>query len=168
MSNSENGIDLSKLEPVLRKYEQDPGALIPVLQEAQQIYGYLPRPVLEEIARRRRVPLNQVYGVVTFYSQFYLERRGRNIIRCCDGTACHVRGAAKIINFLENELGIQAGQTTPDYEFTLEVVYCLGSCALAPVVVVNDRILGQMNPEKMASVLEKLRSAVAASSEQNA
>ncbi|MGQ9552483.1 MAG: NADH-quinone oxidoreductase subunit NuoE [Anaerolineae bacterium] len=149
-------IDLNKLEEVFARCGEEKGALIPVLQAAQGIYGYLPREVLEEIAKRLRVPLSRVYGIVTFYSQFYLTRRGKNVIRCCDGTACHVRGAASIIGALEQRLGIRAGQTTPDYQFTLEVVYCLGSCALAPVAVVNDHILGHMTAEKMERVIEDL------------
>lgn len=149
-------VDLNKLEEVFARYGEEKGALIPVLQAAQGIYGYLPREVLEEIAKRLRVPLSRVYGIVTFYSQFYLTRRGKNVIRCCDGTACHVRGAASIIGALEQRLGIRAGQTTPDYQFTLEVVYCLGSCALAPVAVVNDHILGHMTAEKMERVIEDL------------
>jgi len=151
-----DNVDLEKLEVVFERYGQEKGALIPTLQAAQDIYGYLPREVLQTIAARLGVPLNQVYGVVTFYSQFYLERRGRNVIRCCDGTACHVRGAATIIRALEERLGIKAGETTPDYEVTLEVVYCLGSCALAPVVVVNNQIMGHMTPEKMNAVLDRL------------
>ena len=105
-------VDLSKLDAVFEEYGENRGGLIPVLQAAQAALGYLPREALQEISRRLSVPLSQVYGVVTFYSQFYLERRGRNIIRCCDGTACHVRGAASIIRHLEGKLGVAAGQTT--------------------------------------------------------
>ena len=155
MSEQET-VDLSKLGAVFQEYGEEKGALIPVLQAAQGVYGYLPREVLQEIGRCLKAPLSQVYGVVTFYGQFYLERRGRNIIRCCDGTACHVRGAVNIIHALEERLGIKAGQTTPDYGFTLEVVYCLGSCALAPVVVVNDHIIGHMTPERMSEVIDHL------------
>jgi len=153
---AQEAVDLSRLEEVFARHGDERGALIPVLQAAQGMYGYLPREVLEEIAKRLRVPLSRVYGIVTFYSQFYLTRRGKNVIRCCDGTACHVRGAVNIIHALEEKLGIRAGQTTPDYEFTLEVVYCLGSCALAPVAVVNDHILGHMTPEKMNLAIEDL------------
>ncbi len=150
-------IDLMKLDGIFAAYGEERGTLIPVLQAAQHLYGYLPREVLEEIALRLEVPLSRVYGVVTFYSQFYLHPRGRNIIRCCDGTACHVKGTPKIVRALEERLGIDAGQTTEDFQFTLEVVYCLGSCALAPVVVVNDRVMGGMTPEKTLEVVEQLR-----------
>lgn len=155
----EQDTDLSKLEEILSRYGDGKGVLIPVLQAAQAAYGYLPRPVLEAIAKRLSVPLSRVYGVVTFYSQFYLERRGRNVIRCCDGTACHVRGTPNIVRSLEDKLGIRAGQTTDDFEFTLEVVYCLGSCALAPLMVVNDRVMGQMTPERACRTVDLIRSA---------
>jgi NADH-quinone oxidoreductase subunit E len=154
--SAQETIDLSKLEGVFAQYGEERGALIPVLQAAQDIYGYLPRDVLEEIARRLRVPLSRVYGVVTFYSQFYLSRRGKNVIRCCDGTACHVKGMPSIIRAMEERLGVKAGQTTPDYNFTLEVVYCLGSCALAPVAIVNDRVVGHLTTENMNSIIDRL------------
>jgi NADH:ubiquinone oxidoreductase subunit E len=103
-----------------------------------------------------RVPLGQVYGVATFYSQFSLEPRGRHTICQCDGTACHVRGADKIIAAMEKELGIKAGETTPDYEFTYEVVYCLGSCALAPVATIDGRVVGHLTPERMIKLVRNL------------
>jgi len=150
-------IDLAPLEELLKEYRGRKGAVIPVLQKAQEIYGYLPREVLERIAKGMRVPLSQVYGVVTFYSQFYLTRRGRHIIRQCDGTACHVRGASKIIDKMEKELGIRTGETTPDYKATFEVVYCLGSCGLAPVAVVDGNVVGKLVPEKMISITRDLK-----------
>lgn len=127
-----------------------------MLQAAQEEFGYLPNEVLAAISERLAVPLSQVYGVVTFYSQFHLNPRGRHIIRCCDGTACHVRGTPKIVEALENRLGIGAGETTPDQQFTLEVVYCLGSCALAPVVVVDGTVMGGVTPDRMLKVVDKL------------
>jgi len=105
--------DLTQLDPILDEYRGQKGAVIPVLQKAQKIYGFLPPEVLRRIAAGMRVPLSKIYGVATFYSQFYLTRRGRNIVRQCDGTACHVRGAGKIVDRMEQELGIRAGQTTP-------------------------------------------------------
>ena len=107
---SEETFDLNALEPIFSEFSAQRGALIPVLQRAQELYGYLPAPVLTRISERMHVSLSQVYGVATFYAQFYLTRRGRNIVRQCDGTACHVRGAAKIITAVENELGIKAGR----------------------------------------------------------
>ena len=149
-------IDFAPLHGMLEQYRTQHGALIPVLQKAQEIYGWLPREVLEAISGEMRVPLSQVYGVVTFYSQFYLTRRGRHIIRQCDGTACHVKGAGRIIDSAEKRLGIQAGETTEDYRATFEVVYCLGSCGLAPVAMVDDRVVGHLVPEKMVKMLDDL------------
>ena len=148
--------DLTQLEPILGEYRGQKGAVIPVLQKAQKLYGYLPPEVLRQISAGLRVPLSKIYGVATFYSQFYLTRRGRHIVRQCDGTACHVRGAAKIVERMEQYLGVTAGETTPDYRVTCEVVYCLGSCGLAPVAVVDDRTIGKLAPEKMTAILKTL------------
>jgi NADH:ubiquinone oxidoreductase subunit E len=100
--------------------------------------------------------LSQIYGVATFYAQFYLSRRGRHTMRICDGTACHVRGAATIVAALEEELGIKAGGTTDDYRLTLEVVYCIGSCGLAPVAVIDDRVVGRLVPTKAVELAREL------------
>lgn len=153
---TEETFDLSLLEPIFEEFETQKGAVIPVLQRAQEIYGYLPKEVLQRISERMNVPLSQVYGVVTFYAQFYLTRRGKHIIRQCDGTACHVRGAAKIIRVIEQELGIKAGETTPDYRATYEVVYCLGSCGLAPTAMVDNEVVGHLVPEKMIEIVRNL------------
>jgi NADH-quinone oxidoreductase subunit E len=149
-------LDLAPLDEVIEKYRHEKGAVIPVLQQAQEIYGWLPAEVLKAVAKGMNVPLSQVYGVVTFYSQFYLTRRGRHIIRQCDGTACHVRGAARIINTVEKELGIEAGETTPDYRLTYEVVYCLGSCGLAPTAMVDNSVVGHLVPERMLKIVREL------------
>lgn len=152
----EETLDMSPLDEIIEQYRSQQGAVIPVLQKAQHIYGYLPPEVLKHISRGLGVPLSQIYGVATFYSQFYLQRRGRNTVRVCDGTACHVRGAAKIIAALEKELGVAAGETTPDYRVTLEVVYCLGSCGLSPVAVINDQVVGRLVPEKAVELIREL------------
>jgi len=149
-------LDLTQLEEILQAYRGQKGAIIPILQNAQKIYGYLPADVLLEIAKRMRVPISRIYGVATFYSQFYLTRRGRHVIRQCDGTACHVRGSAKIIEKLEKVLGIKAGETTVDYKVTYEVVYCLGSCGLAPVATVDETAVGKLAPERMAAIVQNL------------
>ena len=154
---AEETFDLNELEPVFEEFAGQKGVLIPVLQRAQGIYGYLPAEVLKRISERMGVSLSQVYGVATFYAQFYLTRRGRNIIRECDGTACHVRGAAKIIRAIEQDLGIKAGETTPDYRVTYEVVYCLGSCGLAPVASVNDEVVGKLVPERMLEIVRAMK-----------
>lgn len=152
----EETVDLAPLYGVLAEYKTQHGAVIPVLQKAQEIYGWLPKQVLEVISREMRVPLSRIYGVVTFYSQFYLTRRGRHIVRQCDGTACHVRGAARIIDMAQNHLGIKAGETTPDYRATYEVVYCLGSCGLAPVAMIDDKVVGHLVPETVVGILDTL------------
>ena len=153
---TEETLDLRPLEPIFDEFKTQKGAVIPVLQRAQEIYGYLPAEVLKAISQRMGVPLSQVYGVTTFYAQFYLTRRGKHIIRQCDGTACHVRGAAKIIRAVEHELGIKAGETTPDYRVTYEVVYCLGSCGLSPTAMVDNEVAGQLVPERMIEIVRDL------------
>jgi NADH-quinone oxidoreductase subunit E len=149
-------IDLAPLYEVLEEYKTRRGAVIPALQKAQALYGWLPKEVLEVVSKEMRVSLSQIYGVVTFYSQFYLTRRGRHIVRMCDGTACHVKGASRIIDTVQNHLGIKAGETTPDYRLTFEVVYCLGSCGLAPVAMVDDKVVGHLVPESMVKLVESL------------
>jgi NADH-quinone oxidoreductase subunit E len=156
MAELDQELDLAPLYAALETYKTQRGAVIPVLQKAQYIYGWLPEQVLKIIAKEMNVPLSQIYGVVTFYSQFYLTRRGRHIIRQCDGTACHVRNSARIIDAVESHLGIEAGETTPDYKYTFEVVYCLGSCGLAPVAMIDDQVVGHLVPEKMISIIDQL------------
>lgn len=151
-----NPLDLQPLERILEAYRGQKGAVIPILQQIQDAYGYLPREILAVTARRTGIPLSQLYGVATFYAQFHLTRRGRHLIRICDGTACHVRGAAKTVQAVENAFALLAGGTSPDYRFTLEIVYCVGSCGLAPVAVVNDRVFGQTKPEPFVRQLKKL------------
>jgi NADH-quinone oxidoreductase subunit E len=157
---STDTIDLSLMEPVFEDYREQPGALIPVLQKAQGLYGYLPPAILQLVAGRLEVPLSKVYGVATFYAQFYLERRGRHVLKLCDGTACHVRGAPRLRAAIQKEFGIGDGETTEDGELTLEIVYCMGSCALAPVAVLDNRVMGRMQEEKLLRVV---RSKVASS-----
>lgn len=150
-------VDLGKLQVVLDKYKDAKGAIIPILQEAQDAYGYLSREVLYEIATQTKVPISQIYGVVTFYSQFHLNPRGKNIIRVCQGTACHVRGAKSILMRLEESLGIKPGGTTPDLQFTLETVACIGACGLAPVLMVNDDTHGRLTVEAVDGIIDRYR-----------
>ncbi|MBA4392451.1 MAG: NADH-quinone oxidoreductase subunit NuoE [Desulfobacca sp.] len=147
--------DLEPLNKIVDEFTGEPGRLIPILQKTQELYGYLPPAVMNHISEKTGIPLSQIYGVATFYSQFYLTRRGKTIIRQCDGTACHVRGAGKLVDTIQSELGIKAGETTPDYRITFEVVYCLGACGLAPVAVVNDQVVGRLGPEKMTQILKE-------------
>jgi NADH:ubiquinone oxidoreductase subunit E len=154
MSN-DNGVDLVLMEEVFEKYLGQKGALIPILQKAQDVYGYLPIEVLQLIADRMGVSLGKVYGVATFYAQFYLERRGRHILKLCDGTACHVKGTPILVHALEDGFDIDPGETTEDGELTVEIVYCLGSCALAPVTVLDKQVMGRMRPEMLVRRVKK-------------
>jgi NADH-quinone oxidoreductase E subunit len=144
----------AQVDEILAKYKEQKGALIPVLQQAQHAYGYLSQDVLIRIACGLKIPLSQVYGVVTFYSQFHLKPRGRNIIRICQGTACHVRGAKAVLQEIEKKLGIKAGETTSDLRYTLETVACIGACGLAPVLMVNDDTHGRLTAAKVTEIIE--------------
>lgn len=151
-------VDLTLLEPILAEYRSQRGALIPILQQTQQIYGYLPKPALALIASRLDLSVGKVYGVATFYAQFYFEARGRHVLRLCDGTACHVKGTPTLLNAIEDNFDIEPGQTTGDGQLTLEIVYCLGSCALAPVAVLDGQVMGRMRQEIL---LRRVRRSVA-------
>lgn len=148
-------VDLSLMDEVFERYQGQQGAVISILQRAQDIYNYLPPEVLQSISDRLGISMSKVYGVATFYSQFYLEPRGKHILKLCDGTACHVKGTAALITAIEQKYGIQPGETTADRELTIEIVYCVGSCALAPVAVLDDRVMGHSRPDKIVSRVEK-------------
>ncbi|MBI3008264.1 MAG: NADH-quinone oxidoreductase subunit NuoE [Candidatus Omnitrophica bacterium] len=150
-------MNLKKLNNILDGHKVDRTSLIPVLQEAQEAYGYLPPEVLKEVSLRLRVPLSQVYGVVTFYAQFRLSPRGKNLIKVCEGTACHVRGGAGIKKKIEGLLNIKDGETTPDYKFTLETVACVGSCAFSPVMVVNKQYYGKLTSNDVEDILKRYK-----------
>lgn len=143
------------LQKVLDKYKTMKGSLIPILQEAQEIYGYLPKEVMQRISRELGIPFSKTFGVVTFYAQFHLKPRGRNIIRICQGTACHVRGSSKVFDAVSKKLGVAKNETTGDLRYTLETVACLGACGLAPVMMVNDNTHGRLTPDKAAATVEK-------------
>ncbi len=142
-----------QLMAILDKYANEKGALIPVMQEAQELYGYLSPEVLKQIAESLKLPYSKVYGVVTFYAQFRLQPLGRHVIRVCLGTACHVRGGSKILEALQNELNIKDGETTDDQRFTLESVACIGACGLAPVMMINENAHGRLTPDKVKAIL---------------
>lgn len=146
-----------ELEKVFAEYRGKKGALIPVLQKAQDIYGYLPAEVLREISRNLQIPVSKIFGVVTFYAQFHLHPRGRNIVRVCLGTACHVRGGAKISEAVTKAIGIKDGETTEDLRYTFESVACLGACGLAPVMMVNDETHGRLTPDMVKGLLEQYK-----------
>jgi len=154
-ATNSDAVDLSLMDPIFEKYREQQGALIPILQKAQEVYGYLPPEVLQLIADRLEVALGKVYGVATFYSQFYLERRGRHVLKLCDGTACHVKGAPGLRAAVEKEFGVCPGETSEDGELTLETVYCMGSCALAPVAVLDNQVMGRMRQERLVRTVER-------------
>jgi NADH:ubiquinone oxidoreductase subunit E len=152
---NDNGVDLGQMNEIFQKYSGQKGALIPILQNAQDIYGYLPQEVLQLIADKMGVSIGKVYGVATFYAQFYLEKRGRHILKLCDGTACHVKGTPLLVTALGDGFRISPGETTEDGKLTVEIVYCLGSCAMAPVTVLDDQVMGRMRPEMMVRKVQK-------------
>ncbi len=149
MTENTVSFDLAPLHRILDEYGSQKGAVIPILQRVQDAYGYLPREILAEISRRTSIPLTRLMGVATFYAQFRLTRRGKHLIRVCDGTACHVRGAPQNVAALESALMLDENGTSPDYQYTLEIVYCVGSCGLAPVAVVDDKVFGRLEPEEL-------------------
>lgn len=153
--HNDEGAKQEALQKALDKYRGLKGALIPLLQEAQEIYGYLPKEIMRWISGDLGIPFSKTFGVVTFYSQFHLKPRGRNIIRVCQGTACHVRGASKVFDAVSTKLGVGKNGTTEDLRYTLETVACLGACGLAPVMMVNDETHGRLTPDKAAGTLEK-------------
>jgi NADH-quinone oxidoreductase subunit E len=142
------------LSDILSCYQGEEDELIPILQRVQQDFGYLPEHAMKRIARFLRLPESTVFGVGTFYAQFKLHPSGRNIVRVCRGTACHVRGGARILREVEKELGIKPGETTADLEYSLETVACFGACALAPVVVLNNNVSGRMTTAKVTGMLD--------------
>jgi NADH-quinone oxidoreductase subunit E len=145
----------ARVAEVLKAFKGEKAELIPILQQVQQTLGYLPEAAMSQVARFTRVPECTVYGVATFYAQFKFVPVGKNVIKVCRGTGCYVKGAPRLLDEFEKQLCIGDGETTPDMEYTLETVACFGSCALAPVVVVNDRVYGRMAPDKVKNLLGK-------------
>lgn len=145
----------SRLTEILEEYKGKEGVLIPVLQRAQEIKGYLPEETIRAIADFFNKPYSEVYGVATFYAQFRLQPSGENTIRVCAGTACHVRGGKAILDKICSELNIAPGGTSADGKFSLEPVACLGACGLAPVMMINDTTYGRLTPEKIPEILAK-------------
>lgn len=142
-----------KLKEIFSRYHGDRQELIPILQETQAQFRYLPAAAMREIAKFLRIPESTAYGVSTFYAQFKLTPIGRRVIRICRGTACHVRGASKVLSEMEKRLGIKPGETTNDLEYTLETVACIGACALAPTMTIDNETYGKMSTKKVAEVL---------------
>jgi len=152
-AEQEPEIDLSLANTIIDKYIDMPGNLMPVLQAAQDEYGYIPRVVADLIAERLNVYPSQIYGVLTFYAQFHLKPRGRFIIRVCVGTACHVQGAPRIVESFFDKLHIGHAETSPDLRYTFEKVACLGACGMAPLAMVNDATYGAMTVQKVDEIV---------------
>ncbi len=144
---------LARLDDVIGRYKEKPGALIPVLQLAQGIFGYLPEVALKHVAKGLHKPYSEVTGVVSFYSFFSTVPRGRNLVRVCLGTACYVRGGMNVLESLKKELGIDVGETTEDREFSLEVARCFGACGLAPVLTINDVVHHRVKPARIKDII---------------
>lgn len=144
-----------QLKAVIQSHKDEKGALIPVLHEAQEIYGYLPIEVQTMIADGLNVPLSEVYGIVTFYTQFKLEPKGQYHIAICLGTACYVKGSGDILDEFKNKLGIDVGQCTPDAKYSLEATRCIGACGLAPVLTVNDEVYGRLTKHDVDDIMKK-------------
>ena len=151
----QEGTSEERLNEILSSYHGEKEELVPILQQVQQVFGYLPEPAMKRIAKFLKLPESTVFGVGTFYAQFKLVPSGRNIIRVCRGTACHVRGGARILREVEKRLGIKPGESTPDLEYGLETVACIGACALAPTMVINNETHGQMTTKKAIEVLDQ-------------
>jgi len=150
-------VKLKKVDEIIDKYDGEKSWLVMVLQDVQQEYRYLPASALERVASRLGISLSQVYNVATFYSSFSLTKRGKHLIRICDGTACHLRRSSNIRDEIKRHLGIEVGQTTADKKFTFEAVACLGACALAPVMTVDHEYHGSMTPDKVRLTLEQYK-----------
>ena len=144
-----------KVGQILDEYQHDNGMLVSILQDIQSEYNYLPKEALVQVSHGLDVPLTQVYSVTTFFKSFNLEPRGRHIINVCLGTACHVRGGVRVLEMVEQELGVKAGETTEDLKYTLETVNCVGTCALGPIVIVDGEYSGEMTTDKVKSLLER-------------
>ena len=149
--------DSARLRSILDAHRGQPGALIPILQETQEAYGFIPREAVLTVAKDLRMPASQVYGVATFYAQFHLTPRGRHVVRVCLGTACHVRGGERILERLGNVLGVAPGETTKDLLFTLERVACLGACGLSPTMMIDDATYGRLTPRAAVDIVQRYR-----------
>ncbi len=150
--------NFEKVNEILEKHQRKPSSLITILQETQEVYRYLPEEIVAYIATAMGISTSRVFGVATFYENFSMEPKGKNIIRVCDGTACHVRSSETILNKITKTLGLKNGQkTTADLMFTLETVSCLGACGLAPVMVVNGQVYGNMTPDKVEEVIMRIK-----------
>jgi NADH-quinone oxidoreductase subunit E len=157
MSQRLNEKDIGHIGEILTESQKKRGILIHALQKIQEEYNYLPEEALKALSKELDIPLSDVYSTASFYKQFYFTPRGKNIVRICTGTACHVRGADKILNVLENEFKIREGETTPDLSMTLETVGCIGCCGLAPVATINEEVVGEIDSKKVEEIINTIK-----------
>ena len=150
----ENASEYSKVDEIIKDHSYEKSALIMILHEIENLYGYLPAWALKHASEKLNVPMIQVYGVASFYDAFHLTPRGKHLIRVCLGTACYLRGSARVLEAVEKELGIKDGETTSDRKFSLQSVHCVGACALSPVMVVGERYFDKITPTKVRSALK--------------
>jgi NADH-quinone oxidoreductase subunit E len=151
-------MDVAGINEILEKFQGVKGNLIGILHEVQNRYSYLPEEELRYISNRTRVPITQIYSIVNFYNRFSLKPKGKNVICVCLGTACHVKGAGKVMDALQEKLNIKTGESTDDMRFSLEEVRCIGACSLAPAVVVNEETYGQVSPKQVSTLLKQYES----------
>jgi len=153
--NCDNKEKFEQLKAIIEEHKNDNGPLMPIMHKAQEIFGYLPLEVQNMIAEELDIPLSDVYGVATFYSQFTLQPKGKYHIGLCLGTACYVKGAQAILEKVKSELNVEVGKTTADGKFTLDATRCLGACGLAPVLMINDDVYGRLVPDDVPAILKK-------------
>lgn len=140
---------------VIREHNADPGALLEILRDIQEIYGYLSKEIIKEVADGLNIPTSRVYGVATFYTLLATEPKGKYIIRVCESPPCHIRGAVNVLETLQEFLGINPGETTKDKKYTLELTSCLGVCGVAPAMMIEDRVYGNLTPERVKDILKE-------------
>jgi NADH-quinone oxidoreductase subunit E len=145
---------IGNVKEILTEEQKKRGVLIHAFQSIQKEYNYLPEDVLKDLAKKLDIALSEVYSTASFYKHFYFKPRGKNVVCVCLGTACHVRGASKVLEKIEESFGIKQGETTPDMSLTLETVGCVGCCGLAPVVTVNEEVFGDLNPKKVNEIIK--------------
>ena len=150
-------MEWERLDAVIDKHRGETWALIPLLQDIQDEFGYIPPESIEHIAEALRLFPSQVQGVISFYAGFFLRPKGKYVLRVCRGTACHVKGGRSVLRLIKRELGLDEGETSPDYQFTLETVACLGTCFLAPTMMVNRTYFGKLSPPKVSTILAQYR-----------
>jgi NADH:ubiquinone oxidoreductase subunit E len=150
-------IDWTRISSIIERHKSEQWGLIPLLQEIQEAVGYIPPKAIEPISEALRLFPSQVQGVITFYAGFSMTPKGKYVVRVCRGTACHVKGGKSILRVMKKELGLEEGETSPDYQFTLETVACLGACFLAPTMMVNRTYYGRLSPPKVSTILAQFR-----------